>query len=49
MIPCRLYGFTRWGYNFAPITCESVKEAKAIAKENEDNGYWFSHIIEKLK
>lgn len=48
-IKCTLYGYGRWGYAFTPIVCDSMAEAKRRAKENLEEGYWWSYRIVVMK
>jgi len=48
-VPCTLIGNTAWGYCFTPEKFNSISEARKVAKENVENGYWFSYRIIRKK
>ena len=47
--PCILIGNTAWGYCFTPEKFPSVSAARKAAREQVENGYWFSYRIIKKK
>ena len=47
-IKCIIYGFTSWGYGMTGIRCNSLSEAHKLAKENIQNGYWFSYKLKRI-
>ena len=48
-VPCTLIGNTAWGYCFTPEKFNSISEARKVAKENVEDGYWFSYRIIREK
>lgn len=42
--PCVVYPNNQWGYCFTPIKCESIAQARKVARD-----FWFSRIVVKDK
>lgn len=47
-IKCILYGCTSWGHEMLGRRFNSLSEAHKVAKENVENGYWFSYRLERI-
>lgn len=47
-IQCILYGRTSWGHEMLGIKCYSLAEAQRIAKDNIENGTWFSYRLKRI-
>lgn len=45
---CVLILNNRWGYVYTPETCESIAQAKRIAREAIESGFAFAYRIKVL-
>lgn len=44
-IRCKLVLNNRWGYQYTPQVCNSIAEAKRIAREAIEDGYAWAYQI----
>ena len=47
-VKCVLYGYTSYGYGMTGIKFDSLSKAHKVAKENIENGYWFSYKLQRI-